>query len=386
MKHVIVRASIILGAVGFSLVSFAAELTPTDNMALNDPDQMSWRLFLEVNARSGGSQALFSTWASDHDTFQMTPVFPDATTPLAHHDPVLGPAIQTADGPPAPTEEVRRNRVAFDYIVENNLFTVSGLVAAFGRVLTFPTGAIEVKTNWLPIEDVPEFTLNRVTAAEVQNLFYVVPDSDGNLHALIAMHLISKIVPNWTWATFEHELNPGRCDVIGCADTFGAVEARVIPNEEPNQGYQDCRISDALSDLFATADVDPLFQNYCLKGSQTEFTDNTGLPVRLGNSVTEAGFLDRSSCMTCHGLASFNEQGLPTTGAGFIAGQAQLGPIQPSWYWSFVPHYANPEDLTPRLISATRVATSADFVWSIPFCAVDDTDPDNIPPTRCASK
>jgi len=40
-----------------------------------------------------------------------------------------------------------------------------------------------------------------------------------------------------------------------------------------------------------------------LKGSQVEFVTATGRPTFLGNSVTEGGFMDGSSCITCHARA-----------------------------------------------------------------------------------
>ena len=43
--------------------------------------------------------------------------------------------------------------------------------------------------------------------------------------------------------------------------------------------------------MFAAAHLDPAYSNYCLKGSQTDFTDATGLAIRVGNSVTEKGFV-----------------------------------------------------------------------------------------------
>src|SRR5882672_10290033 len=54
------------------------------NPALNDPDRVSWCLFLYVNSNastSGNNNALFETWASDHDTFQTNPVWPGPAAP-----------------------------------------------------------------------------------------------------------------------------------------------------------------------------------------------------------------------------------------------------------------------------------------------------------------
>jgi hypothetical protein len=197
----------------------------------------------------------------------------------------------------------------------------------------------------------------------------------------VSMHIISKLVPNWTWATFEHQLNPSRCDILGCRDSFGAQQALVLPNQQSGKGYPSCTKTTSLNELIGTVGWDAAFANYCLKGSQVDFIDNTGLDIRVGNSVTEEGFVDRSSCMTCHARAAFDRNGNATSKAGFDGPLAPLGQINPVWYWSF---NASPP-IFEGMSGLTRSTTSADFVWSIPFCAVDDTvTPPK--PTRCVGK
>jgi hypothetical protein len=122
--------------------------------------------------------------------------------------------------PPDPTvgEESRRNRAAFDFIVMNKLYSISGLKETFGKEISFPVDAIEIKANWKPVESIPGFTNNRVSLADVPRVFHVNTGADGKQYAMVSMHVISKLVPNWTWATFEHTLNPGRCDILGCID------------------------------------------------------------------------------------------------------------------------------------------------------------------------
>ena len=258
---------------------------------------------------------------------------------------------------------------------------MTGLRAAFGKTLSFPIDAMEVKANWLPVADVPAITLNRVTLADVPRVFHVNTGSDGKQYALVAMHVISKLVPNWTWATFEHQLNPARCDILGCKDKFGAAQPYVPPNRQTGRGYPACAKTEALTNMIAAAKWDPAFANYCLKASQTDFTDNTGLDVRAGNSVTEEGFVDRASCITCHARAGWDRNGKATSDAGFDGGLAPLGPPNPAWYWSFS---ASPP-IYEGMPGLTRTGTSADFVWSIPFCAIDDTvTPPK--PSRCGGK
>ena len=366
---------------GLSLCAIALVGKSQGNPAMNSPDEVAWQLFIQVNAQAGGSNALFETWASDTDTFKVNPQFPVAPSPLTLHAPVVPTAglqaIQQSGAllpqiPPNPAigEEARRNKFAFDFIVVNNLYRVSGLQAAYGKTISFPIGAIEVKANWVPVSKIPAFTNNKVTLAQVPKLYHVNTGSDGKQYAMVSMHIISKLVPNWTWATFEHAFNPARCDILGCFDSFGATVAIVPPGAQTSAGYAPCAKTAALSSLISSAKLDPVFSNYCLKGSQTDFIDNTGLAVRLGNSVTEAGFVKQSSCMTCHGRAAFDKNGHATSGGGFNAnGDAPIGSIDPSWYWSF----AGTPPIPVGSPGLQRLGTSSDFVWSIPFCALDDT-------------
>jgi hypothetical protein len=370
------------------LASLTAHAQSDPNPAMTAPDQFAWETFMQVNASAGGSNALFETWASDTDTFTMTPNFPTSPTPLVLHPPVVAAAgrlaMQRAGHllpalPPnplgKPSEESRRNRVAFDFIVKNNLYKVSGLRAAFGTTITFPTDAMEVKANWIPIANVPTWTLNRVSVADAPKYFHINATADGAQYALVAMHVITRQVPNWTWATFENEYNPSRCDILGCNDKFGAP-APVPPNKVAGQGYPACVATPALAALFANAKLDAAFTHYCLKGSQTDVTNDSALDVRLGNSVTEDGFVDQSSCMSCHGRAGFDNTGHdnPRGAAGFDANGAPLGPVSPSIYWKYTGN--PPQPFYAFYVGApglTQILTSADFVWSIPFCAADDT-------------
>jgi hypothetical protein len=375
-----------------SLLSSVHVLAQTPNPALDAPDQLAWQFFIQVNTSAGGSNALFETWASDTDTFNPNPHFPATAAPLALHAPVVpaqgrlalqrgGRLLPAVPPGPGVLEESRRNRESFDFIVQNNLFKISGLRAAFGKTLSFPVAAMEVKANWQLVSDIPAFTNGRVALADVPKLYHVNTGADGKQYAFVSMHIISKAVPNWTWATFEHKFNPGRCDILGCKDSFGAVTQVVQPNRTPDQGYPDCVKTPALQAMISAANWDPAFANYCLKGSQTDFTDASGLDIRVGNSVTESGFVDQSSCMTCHGRAAFDRSGNATSQAGFDDNGAPLGPIQPNWYWN-----SNSQPpIFQGMSGLTRVGTSADFVWSIPFCAIDDTQ-NPVPPSNCAGK
>jgi hypothetical protein len=119
-----------------------------------------------------------------------------------------------------------------------------------------------------------------------------------------------------------------------------------------------------LTALFAHAKFDPAYGNYCLKGSQSDFTDATGLAIRLGNSVTENGFVDQAAfdetgkmtSFACFGPISIN---LPLTQN---AVKAPAGPIDPNWFWVAVgppsyPTLANESDI--QASRSLRIQVSA---------------------------
>lgn len=415
------------------------------NPAISEPDKVAWCFFLYVNGRQPATDparndALFETWASDGQTFNPNPQFPAPTQPkdlrpnillqvreaerslgLGRQGGAITPFVLPPPRPLKPgdnLEETRRNRPAFDFIVKNNLFKVTGLRAAFEKfanatpqerqLMSFPANSIEVKANWFPVENpadptksgIPGFTGSPAQAAGV---YHVNTASDGKRYALVAMHVISKMVPNWTWATFEHQNNPGRCQFLGCRDKFGAAQALIPPDttipdpadpsyQNPKNNptpYPPCAKTPALDALFTAigGGIDPAFKNYCLKGSQVDFTDASGTAIRLGNSITEETFDFQASCMSCHGRAAFGPDGTATTVAGFdnVTG-APLGPIHGEWYWTTnIGGPWAPAAMPPVGVQIVPGAMSADFVWSIPFCAIDDTK-SPIRPSRCAAK
>jgi hypothetical protein len=386
MKRLLAGLALIVLAVGAAWAQ-----TPNPNPAINTPDEFSWQLFAIVNKSvpSLGNNVVFETWASNEDTFQTNPVFPGTNAPRACAPagvfvanaapqpvtPVASPKIlnvpalialaPSGPGPrplvtPGGSEEVRRNQATFNFIYCNKLYSRAGLRVAFasGQPISFPLDSIEVKANWVPVG-------NR-SADE----FHINTASDGKRYALVSMHIISKTIPNWTWATFEHESNLGRCDFIGCHDNFGAIVKDVPPYPISGGAYSPCAKTEALKSLFAGADLPAFWQHYCLKGSQVDFVTATGIPTLLGNSVTEAGFVNTSSCITCHSRAAFEATGKGTTSAGFLSSPIPAvcptgDPCSPngapnsSWFWN-----------NPGQPNQLRTALQADFIWSIPRHAV----------------
>jgi len=366
-----------LAAFAVLIASFCATavLAGDPNPAMSRPDQVAWDLLAQIarNAATPGNRdVVFETWASDVDTFGDVPRWPAASTGV--HKVLINrvqPAGSARAGAVPPAihcepghvtlcigKETLRNRPAFDFIVDNHLETRRGLAAFFGKTMDFPIDTVEVKAEWLPVSELKAW--NGVTAEEAASIYYINTTKLGDDTvpvALVALHITTKLVPNWTWATFEHVDNKGQCDDEGCRDSFGAAQPMVAANRKPERGYDKCAPSAALRKLLAEAGVGDIWLNYCLKGTQTDFVTPTGEPTRLGNSVAEtinAGVPHgRSSCMTCHAEAAFDRLG------NAAKAEPMIGAPLPDWFigtgTAKAPQYQQ-----------------ADFVWAIPFCARPD--------------
>ena len=129
------------------------------------------------------------------------------------------------------------------------------------------------------------------------------------------------------------------------------LNADVVPNDKPYQPYIDCAKTPALKAMLRSAGIDPIWTDYCLKGTQVTFIDDNGAPILLGNSIIEplnAGVpIARSSCVTCHGYASFGADGNPTAPISDILNKPLESPTG---------------NVDPRL---TQGSVSNDFIWGL---------------------
>jgi len=388
-------------------------------LPMNQPDRFAWELFVQVNQKAPPAfqhtityqgntfrtnSAVWETWPDDPWTFPQNPnpanppKWPDAPYTKRLHPKGKGSGLtHTAnlagkgkdfilDTGTSAGEEVHRNRATFDYVIKNNLWYTQGIKAfvAKGAPANFPTDSIEVKGNWVSITE------------NQKSQYHWNYDEQGNLWGLVAMHITSKAIPNWFWATFEWFGNPGRCDYIGCSDCFGFMPSFVPSNTCPSSGTcpptavgqvyaEPATMTPGLAALFAKAgysgDWLGEYGNYRLKGSMTDFTTSTGQPILLGNSVTESSFLQTASCMTCHSRAAVTPNGEIAFGA---FGEAPTLPLQaavppqyqsqqttyhgtpdPIWFTRYADQ-AFPALFVPEL---TPLAIQMDFVWAIPFQA-----------------
>jgi hypothetical protein len=226
-------------------------------------------------------------------------------------------------GTPAPciAEEVKRNRPQFDYIVDNKLNTQAGLAAAYAKSfkVAMPTVAIAVKGDWVPVQTLLQWIPTLGSVDNIRKLYYT-NTSDGVEYAVLSLHVSSRQNTNWVWGTFEHQMSPGRCDQIGCFDTFGAQVPAVPPHPQSvNSQYGMCQKTPSLQGLMREAKLSPVWENYCLKSTQVDYSAADGTPYVLGNSVIERivgnGTVAASSCIACHVYASFGSNGKPTAAA-----------------------------------------------------------------------
>lgn len=321
---------------GAIVVAVPAKAGSVDGRQENS-DQFMWQQFITVTTPSSvKGKVEFETWASDLDTFAADPKWPAADAPKRLHGSMLenikNPHLGAIDVPCATpgnagvggfpstgciAEETRRNRPQFDYIVQNKLYSRAGLKQAFqdpAFTVAMPLSSLAVKVDWVPVATVSQW-IPYETVERVRQDYYTTTVNSVE-YALVSMHLSSRQNPNWVWATFEHYLTPGRCDFIGCSDTFGAAKAVVAPQRNTvNSQYGYCDKTAALVNMMNARQVAPVWRNYCLKSSEVDYAAADGTPYVLGNSVIEGitgnGTVAASSCIACHAYASFGRDGSP---------------------------------------------------------------------------
>lgn len=338
----------------------------------SSPDQIAWQQFvLAVTPSSKAGRVTYETWASDQDIY-VTPCTspnspagcgvptwptntsldaPKALSPsrlsLAQHGmapmgkstvEVIGPAqgcvvpttsIQAGgaafgSGFPATGcvgEEVRRDRPSFDYLSTNGLWSTAGLTKFYATkaAVTFPSNALEVKADWIPVATLATW-LGKPQSFVTQNFYTAnaVASKGGPSvsYAMTSMHVSVKTAafPDWIWANFENAYTPGRCDQTGCTDSYGATVPKVAASAKPWGQYGACAKPAALLNQMTSAKVAAVFGNYCLTGTQTTYGTATN-PTLLGSPIIEPlnanVAMSKSSCISCHYNAAFNQSGTP---------------------------------------------------------------------------
>jgi hypothetical protein len=266
--------------------------------------------------------------------------------------------------PSSPLEqEVRQNRQMFEFIVSKEMYHRGGLEALLAQaqsqsnrsLINFPTGAKEVKAQWYPIRDTDK---PRYLWREVKN-----PDGSTTAFGLVALHIITKDLPNWFWADFGHadcEVQKGACDPASLREFLGDFtqeEAKTEPVDPTTRGAS----APSGSNGVRKETIGSVWQNYILRGTQIDFTTPFGQSTVLSNPVIENGF-QNSSCMTCHARASVGVRAVGPNGVAspllntLSPGDPTLGSPDPSLFGA-----------GPGQSSINFLQT--DFIWSAPFRA-----------------
>ncbi len=327
------------------------------------PAETAWRIFVAANCFTGPRtaqiirQLAWERWSEQLEVYPASgkPGLPGAKPKRLHGSPLflalaakgaaateLNPGeCNTMQAPPSNVvpgarvcEEVRLNPPA-KQLVESRSFEVrSGQVTAAkdGQTVVFPEDAIEIKVDWIPATDFPKD--KQFSCAKPPEGVHVAI-IDGVCYAMAGMNIMSKLMPNWIWATFEPQsnlTNPNRCMTFGpCNDPWGSDP----PTSSGGPGGF-TKQTQKLADLMKRAKLAPEFYNYRLDGVQTEFGTRKN-PTLLGNSIVEgenAGLkAGEASCITCHSVSTVNKDG--TDGIRNISKPPQVGPeyVPPAGGW-----------------------------------------------------
>jgi hypothetical protein len=399
-KTILILAAMIIGALACqqqnsknaAVNQYAAQNDWKYNSdAITNPDKFAWGLFIEINkpadpTKPDGMTVWQRDWANAEDVFDTIgrkPTWEDIVGRSVLRDINKGIPIQqlefremlnklaathaittgacSANMPPDPLilNETKMNKATFDFIISKELYYSEGVERFFvnKEKIEAPIESKEIKALWKPI--------NKSSISE----FHYVTDGNGKYWGLVALHIISKDLPNWTWATFEHKDNE-------CLE-----EAENNPNLVSKDKYginSDGTISKELKGDFIKNGMPNKWNNYKLRGTQLDFTTPTGEPIILGNTYTENGFTSTSSCISCHSRATvgkkLKQNELPPNLSSkrrrnffnrldvFESNdplRGSIGSPNPNWFYSYLPN-------GQKEIKFIQT----DFMWSIPFRAM----------------
>src|ERR1700682_3036792 len=149
---------------------------------------------------------------------------------------------------------------------------------------------------------------------------------------LTGLHILTKALPQWVWITFE-QVNNLSCTAVQRRDP--------IPDNI-------AKVNKQMQTLLAGTK----WKNYELVGVQTS-AGTADDPVVLANTQIETAFQSRSSCLTCHAVASVATHA-PVNPADDLRKSfvQRTPPVSP-------PYYIGPP---PSLEAPFK---SQDFVWSL---------------------
>ncbi|KMK66686.1 hypothetical protein [Puniceibacterium sp. IMCC21224] len=292
---------------------------------LEERQSLAWMFFARVNqliedADNGGMSGSghvpeWMAWPTDPDTFGTTKPFDFEAAPRSDLRPsaekkdIEAGRVATAD-PDGANEEVTRNKISYDYLVQRGLTTKLDVAAYFAQndYVDMPVGTIELKASWLQVTEGSPVPDGALTFKFDTGEYWW-----RGLHIMVKMQSLANPGdtfytedPSWFWTTFEFSDNPG---VAHVRDTLITQRAE-LPEAE-------------IAAILSEADLAGFgFDSYAPNGTQIRFTvDGTGdTPVILGHTDMEdfagspntaqpqywTGF--EASCHSCHATAAYNPQ------------------------------------------------------------------------------
>jgi hypothetical protein len=366
-----------LSAQAATALQDSSACTPPTQMA-STPEQTAWQLFVAATCPVNSSKypyVVWENWIEQSDLYK-PPSAKGGVSAAAQHrlhgSPLaaarasrgnarlaLGAGVglpqlanqncnsKTASGRTI-CEEVRLNPDAQKYITS----TAGGLqmranqakLAASAGTIAFTAPSVEIKADWIQY---PAATCSNPPQGVHVELI------GKYCYALAGMHLISKLAPNWIWATFEPQnltTNPKRCVELGCNDPFGS-------NPPYSQGGAsgNTQLTPALQQLMTSAHLAQEWFNYRLDGVQMNFVNSGNNQIAtatlLGNSIIEGDNvgmpMQQASCITCHSVSSVASNG--EDGIGFLG--AAFNPVGSA--------------VAPLAKSGSCQWIDRDFVWSL---------------------
>ncbi len=290
--------------------------------AVNDATEYAWRVFADINqpafpGNATDTRRVWETWKDadnnktpteaiyldDGHEPQPWNVKPRSAVPPKILSPILQLELLSQEAskargavalfvPQAPlAQEVRTNRPAFNFILTNTLYNQQGQYkyASSHPNFDFPTASKEVKAVWLEL-----------TATMNPSDYYTAANA-GKTYALVAIHVITKDVPFWHWATFVHKDQNNDPDPTS---SYSAPLAKnqTVPPSLAGTPFVNYRLIAVLAQGAGAG-----LANTGV-GAQTDWITRTGEATVMGNPHIEQGFETKSSCITCHAHASIGLQ------------------------------------------------------------------------------
>ncbi len=298
--------------------------------AASSPEQTAWQIFTAATCPVNKAQYPYVVWETWNEQHQVYPAsggtakaltaatatnrqfFKSALAQIIEarkHGGKVNALMAPTQGCTVSTttkrticEEVRINPIMVNWLQAGNLTTRKGQTIAAQQYadIEMPPPSVEIKADWIQL---PSCT-NPPQGVHIEQV-------GSTCYELAGMHLISKLLNQWIWATFEAQnltSNPMRCRVLGCNDSWGSLPA--TSKGGPGGITQ---LTGALQALMQQANLAPEWQNYRLDGAQINFLDGTGNITLLGNSIIEAENagvpLNQASCISCHAVSSVKSNG-----------------------------------------------------------------------------